>query len=124
MLIGASRSIIDLVSVADVKTVLAAVPPDCVLDKPGKHFRKEWIELPGIDVLRDNLNNFGAAAGPVASDSVLVVRLEPSQDPGAVQKVVNQCVDGDHAAADFDPQPHPFRSAEQNAGQGHREDLV
>jgi hypothetical protein len=35
-----------------------------------------------------------AAAEPVASQPVLVLRLEPMQDAGAMQNVVNQRVDG------------------------------
>ena len=50
--------------------------------------------------------------------------LEPLQDPGPVQKIVNEGVDGDHAAADLDPGPSVIRSTEQDAGQGHGEDLV
>jgi hypothetical protein len=65
-----------------------------------------WIELPGIDPLGYSCNNVGAAAGPVASRTVLVLRLEPPQDPGPVQKVMNQRVDGDHAAADLGPEGH------------------
>ena len=60
----------------------------------------------------------------VASQPVLVLRLEPGQDPGPVQKVMNQRVDGDHAAANLGPEDHLFGSAEQKAGQGHGEDLV
>ena len=69
-------------------------------------------------------NNVGAAAGPVAGRPVRVVRVEPGQDPGPVQKIVNQRVDGDHAAADLGPEDHFLGSAEQKGGQGHGEDLV
>ena len=65
-----------------------------------------------------------AAAEPVAGRTIQVVRVEPSEDPGPVQKVMNQRVDGDHAAADLDPEDQFFGSAEQEAGQGHGEDLV
>jgi hypothetical protein len=100
-----------------------AVLPDRVLDEPGKSLRKRWIELSGIDVLGNDLNDIRAAAESVASQPVLVLRLEPLQDPGPVQKVMNQRVDGDHAAADLGPEDHLFGSAEQKAGQGHGEDL-
>ena len=120
----ASLSIIDPVAVADVEAALATVAPDRVLDEPGKSLRKRWIELSGIDVLGNDLNDIRAAAESVASQPVLVLRLEPLQDPGPVQKVMNQRVDGDHAAADLGPEDHLFGSAEQKAGQGHGEDLV
>jgi hypothetical protein len=45
--------------------------------------------LPGIDLFGDGLNNVGAAAGPVASQPISVLRVEPMQDTGAMQKVVN-----------------------------------
>ena len=35
-------------------------------------------------------------------------RIEPVQDAGAVQKVVNERVDGDHARPDLVPQPQLF----------------
>src|SRR5260370_30432654 len=37
------------------------------------------------------------------SCAILMLRVEPGQDAGSVQKVVHQSVDGDHAAADLDP---------------------
>jgi hypothetical protein len=40
-----------------------------------------------------------------------------------VQKVVNQGVDGDHGAADLVPEDHLLRSADQEGGQSHGEDL-
>ena len=56
--------------------------------------------------------------------SIQVVRVEPGQDAGPVQKVVHQRVDGDHGAADLGPEDHLFGSTEQEARQGHGEDLV
>jgi hypothetical protein len=120
----AALDIINAIAVADIEAALAAIPPNCVLDEPGKGLRKRWIELPGIDPLGHVLNDVGAAAESVASQPVLVLRLEPLQDPGPVQKIVHQGVDGDHAAADLGPEDHLFGSAEQKAGQGHGEDLV
>jgi hypothetical protein len=54
-----------------------------------------------------------AATESVASQPVLVLRLEPMQDAGAMQNVVNQRVDGDHAAHNLDPEDHLFGRAEQ-----------
>ena len=120
----AALPIVDAIAVADIEAVLGAVPPDCVLDEPGKGLRKRWIELPGIDPLSHGLNNVSTAAGPVAGRTIQVVRVEPLQDAGAMQKVMNQRVDGNHAAADLGPEDHLFGSAEQKGGQGHGEDLV
>ena len=60
-------------------------------------------------------NNVGAATGSVAGRAIRVIGLEPMQDAGAMQKVVNQGVDGDHAAADLGPEDHFLGSAEQKA---------
>ena len=51
-------------------------------------------------------------------------RAEPVQDAGAVQKVVNEGVDGDHAGADLMPEPQLFGRSEQERGQGHGQHLV
>jgi hypothetical protein len=53
-----------------------------------------------------------------------VVSVEPAEDPGRDQEVVHQGVDGDHAGADLDPDRHIAGSGEQDAGQGHGQDLV
>ena len=50
-----NAGIINPIAVADIEAVLGAVPPDRVLDEPGKSLRKRWIELPGIDPLGDGL---------------------------------------------------------------------
>jgi hypothetical protein len=122
--VATATRIINAVAITDIKAALAAISPDCVLDEPGKGLRKRWIELPGIDPLGDGLNNVGAAAQPVASRTLQVVRVEPGEDAGPVQKIVHQRVDGDHAAANLGPEAHFLGSAEQEGGQGHGEDLV
>jgi hypothetical protein len=53
-----------------------------------------------------------------------VGRVEPGQDAGPVQKIMNQRVDGDHPAADLDPEAHVHGGVEQEGGQGHGEDLA
>jgi hypothetical protein len=64
--VAAAVGIIDAIAVADIEAALAAVPPDRVLDEPGKGARKGRIELSGIDPVGDGCNNVGAAARPVA----------------------------------------------------------
>ena len=46
------------------------------------------------------------------------------QDAGADQKVVHQGVDGNRAGADFVPEVQALRGRQQDAGQGHGQDLV
>ena len=116
ILVLTSAAIIDLIAVANIKAALAAVFPDRMLDEPGEDVWKRGIELSGIDPFCHSLNNVRAAVGLVASQPVQVVRIEPLQDPGPVQKIMDQRVDGDHAAADLDPILHPLRSTEQDAG--------
>ena len=53
-----------------------------------------------------------------------MVGLEPCQDAGADQKVVHQGVDGNHAGADLVPEVQALRGGQQDAGQGHGQDLV
>ena len=53
-----------------------------------------------------------------------MVGAEPGQDPGAVQKVVHQRVDGDHGGADLPPGLVTPRRRQQDAGQGHGQHLV
>ena len=74
-----------------------------MLNKPGKRPGKAAVELPGVDPLGNRFDDFGTATRPVAPDAVGVVCPEPAQNPGAVQKVVHQRIDRDHAAADCEP---------------------
>ena len=117
-------AIVYAIAVADVEARLRAVSPDCVLNEPRKRLRKAAIELPGIDPLGHDIYNVGAAAGLVAGRPVRMVGLESCQDAGADQKVVHQGVNGDHAGADLVPEVPAFRGGQQDAGQGHGQDLV
>ena len=122
--IAARLTIINAIAVADVETVLGAIPPDRVLDEPRKRPREGRVELPGVDVPRDGFDDAGAAARPIAGHAVGVVGIEPVEDPSPDQPIVHQGVDGDHAGADLDPEWPIFRSGEQKAGEGHGQNLV
>ena len=52
MPVVATGVVVDAIAVANVETVLGAVPPDCALHEPRKRRREGWIELPSIDVGR------------------------------------------------------------------------
>ena len=112
--VAAKLAIIDAIAVADIEAVLRAIPPDCVLDEPGKRLRELGVELPGIDPVGHSLDNVGAAARPIAGDPVGMVGLKSAQDPGPDQEVVNQGIDGDHAGADLVPKPPLGRSGDQD----------
>jgi hypothetical protein len=64
--IFAAFPVVNLIAVADVEAVLGAVPPERILNEPRKRFGKTAVELPGVDLLRDRLDDVGAAARPVA----------------------------------------------------------
>src|SRR5258708_21951825 len=90
----ARLAVIDAIAIADIEAALGAIPPDRVLDEPGKDRGERGVEGAGIDPFSHTSRAIG------------VLGAEPVQDAGAVQKVVNEGVDGDHAGADLAPQPH------------------
>src|SRR3984893_17814840 len=117
----ARLAVIDAIAIANIETAPGAIPPDRVLDEPRKHRWEHRIEGAGIDPFSHGFNDVSAAAGPVAGRAIGMVRAEPVQDAGAVQKVVNEGVDRDHAGADLMPPPQLSWRSEQDAGQGHGE---
>ncbi len=124
MAVLAPVSVIDPIAVADVKALLAAIPPDCELHEPGEDLRKIAVELPSVDLAGNQPNDIGAAAWPVAAGPVRMGSLKPSQDPGPVQKVVDQSIDGDQLHPDFQPLRANVSRADQNVREAHRQDLV
>ena len=124
MAILAAVPVVEPIAVADIEALLAAIPPDCELHEPGKDLWKGPVELPSIDLLGDQPNDVGTAARPVATGAIRMIGVESVEDPGPMQKVVYQGVDGDHARADLEPFGANVSTADQNAGQGHSEHLV
>jgi hypothetical protein len=59
----ATFPIVNLIAVADVETLLGAVPPDRVLNEPRECPGKPPVELPGVDLLGDRRDDVGAAPG-------------------------------------------------------------
>jgi hypothetical protein len=97
--IAAAFPVINLIAVANVEALLGAVPPDRILNEPWKRPGKTAVELPGVDLLGDRLDDVGAAARPVTREAIGVVGSEPVQNAGPMQEIVHQGVDRDHAAA-------------------------
>ena len=95
--------VIEPIAIADVEALLAAIPPDRELYEPGKYLRKGAIKLPSVDFAGNQPDNVGAAAWPVTAGPVWMASLEPAQDPGPVQEIVNQGIDRDQGHADFQP---------------------
>ena len=124
MPILAPMPVIDPVAVADVEALLAAITPDRVLHEPRKYLWEAAVELPSIDVLGNQANDIGTAAWPVTAGTVKMGGLEPGQDPGSVQEIVDQGIDRNQLQPDFEPPRANVGGADQNAGQRHGEHLV
>ena len=76
--IAARLAVVDAVAVADSEAALGAIPPDRVLDEPGKHGGEPGIEGARVDPIGRGLNNVSTAAAPVAGP-VGMGRAEPMQ---------------------------------------------
>ena len=72
----APMPVVEPVAVADVKALLAAIPPDRELHEPGKDLRKTAVELPSVDLAGNQPDNIGAAAWPVTARAVGMGSLE------------------------------------------------
>ena len=100
----ASAVVIDPIAVANVETVLGAIPPDRALHEPRKRRRKGRVELSRIDVRRDQVDDLCAAARTVAAVAVGMVGRQPLQNPGAIQEIMDQGVDGNEGCGGFGPE--------------------
>ena len=114
MRVLAAMPVIDPVAVADVEALLAAIAPDCELHEPGEDLRKIAVELTSVDLVGNQPDNVGAAAWPVTAGPVGMGGLEPGQDPGPVQEIVDQGIDRDQVHADFEPPRANVGGANQN----------
>ena len=101
--IVATIGVIDPIAIANVEAVLGAIPPDRALHEPWKGLGEGTIELACVDLGREEAQNVSAPAGPIASVAVRMAGTEPTQDPGTVQEIMDQCVDGYERRADFEP---------------------
>jgi hypothetical protein len=75
--IRAAATVIDLIAVADIETRLGAVPPNRVLNEPGKRLGKRWIEPAGINGRGNADENVSAATWPVAGRAIRMASREP-----------------------------------------------
>ena len=104
MPVFATGGVVDAIAVANVEAVLGAVSPDCALHEPRKRRGESRIELPSINARGEQTENAGAPSRPVAPLSVRMIGAQPPQDPGSVQEIMDQGVDGYERRADFEPQ--------------------
>ena len=93
----APAAIVDLIAVADVEAGLGAVPPNRVLDEPGKRLGKRRIEPAGINPRGNVDQDVSAPTWPVAGRAIRMACREPIQDSGSNQKVVDQGVHDNEA---------------------------
>ena len=108
--ISALFSIIYAITVANVRGVGSAKPPNRVLHEPRKHFRKLPVKGAGVDLGCDRPNDLGTATRAIAGRAIAVRGTAIIKDAGAVQKIMDQGVDCDHALAGFEPMRSTNRS--------------
>ena len=96
-------AVIDAIAVADVEAIGGAKPPNGVLHEPRKYPRKSPIKGAGVDLGCDRPNDLGTAAMAIAAHAIAVRSAAILKDAGAMQKVMDQRIDGNHAFAGFEP---------------------
>jgi hypothetical protein len=116
--------IVDLIAVADVEARLGAVPPNRVLNEPGKYPWKPWIEPAGINGRSNPDEHVSAATWSVAGRAIRVASRKPVQDPGSMKEVMDQGIDSDEAGTDLEPTGAGCPSPHQQGRQCHGDDLV
>ncbi len=116
--------VIEPVAVADVEALLAAIAPDRELHEPGKDLRKAAVELLCVDFAGYEPNDVGAAAWAVTAEAVRMRGVEPGQDAGPVQEIMDQGVNRNQLHANLQPPGPNISGADQNAGQRHSEHFV
>ena len=123
-LVETSKAIIDVVAVADIQFRLGAISPDRVLNKPRERLWVGCIELPGVNSPCERSYYVGASIFRIASRSVGVVDTKPRRNARSAEKIVNECVDSDHAHTGFKPQRLARWRGQKNLGESHIEYLV
>lgn len=99
----ARLAVIDAVAIADVEAVGGTKAPNGVLYKARKRFRKSPIKGAGVDLRCDRPNDLGTATKGLAARAIAMGSTAIFEDAGAMQKVMDQGIDGDHAFAGLEP---------------------
>ena len=95
--------VVDAVAVADIEAVGGAKLPNGMLNKARKYSREVRVESSGIDLRRNRVDDVGTAAFGITTDAVAVLATAIVENTAAVQKVMDERVDGDHVLADREP---------------------
>jgi hypothetical protein len=103
MRVLAASLIANAIAVADIEAALGAIAPNRMLDEPRKRWRKRRIELPRVDVRRDQSQNAGASEPAIASIAIGVIGGKSLKDARPMQEVVDERIDSDEARADLKP---------------------
>jgi hypothetical protein len=74
----ARLAVVDAIAVTHAAAILRAIPPNRMLNKAGKYRRKARVELTGVDMAGNHLQNIGTITGLVAPRPILMARIEPS----------------------------------------------
>jgi hypothetical protein len=112
-----------LAAVANVAPGLGAERPDGELDQPRKRLREARVDLRGIDPGGELLDDAGAPVHSMTPSPVEMLSIKDSKDPGSVEEVVNQAVDGHQRATDLDPIRSSRISDHQKRREGHGDQL-
>ncbi len=111
------------VAIADVEALLTAISPDRKHES-GKYWWEGAVELASIDLLGDQPNDVGTAAWSVAAGAIRMISVEPVQDAGSVQKIMDQGVNGDQLQPDLPPCRANVSRANQNIREADGKDFV
>ena len=99
----ARLAVIDAVAVADIEAVGGTKTPNGVLYKARKRPRKSPIKGACVDLGCDRPNDLGTATKAIAAHAIAMGSTAIFEDAGAMQKVMDQGIDGDHGFAGLEP---------------------
>ena len=104
MPIVATGVVVDAIAVANVEAVLGAIPPDRALHEPRKRRGKGRIELREHQCSRRAAQECWRTLPAGSIGPRKVIGAQALQDPGSVQEIMDQGVDGNERRADVEPQ--------------------
>jgi hypothetical protein len=88
MHVVATGVVVDAIAIADLEAILGAILPDRALHEPRKRRREGRVELPSIDMGREDTDDAGAPSRLVTPVAVRMVGAQPPQDPSPVQEIM------------------------------------
>ena len=103
MVVLASFTVIDAITVANVRAIGRAKPPNGMLDEPREDLRIAGVKSASVDLAGGSPNDIGTAAFGITADAIAVRYSAVLQNAGSMQKVMDQRIDRDHRLAGFEP---------------------